>query len=240
MSSRSKERPKARSLPIAAESSAVHGENLVNFSAAYSGGSGRAAAAALTPSAYASSAARARAERSGSERTAARCSPMVRSCTSLGRAPGPSNSASVPAACRRCVSIWKSRSSAWTQPCKKNRSCSLPARMWGIPAASRDTSAAACRPASRTGSAATARGQHRATSASRRRMASPKDSGFGIASQNKPPRRLVRQVGLTAPVGWASYRDVRGNVPCRIRLPPAPAATVRGPPSRPRTSSATR
>src|SRR2546421_105607 len=102
MSSRSKERPKARSLPIAAESSDVHGANFVSSSAAYSGG------------------------------------------------------------------------------------------MRGIPASSRETSAASRSPPTRTGAAAAARGHKIAASASRRRMLAP-SAAWEPQRGNKAPRRERRQ-----------------------------------------------
>ena len=75
----------------------------------------------------------------GSERSAARRRPKVRSCTSLANAPAPSSSASVPSACRRVTSIWKRRSCAWVKPCRYSTSRSVLAAMCGMPSLSRTT-----------------------------------------------------------------------------------------------------
>ena len=62
MSSRSKESPKAMSFPTAIESTTVQGGMRVSSSATYSGGRRPRERNALTPSAYASPAARARSD----------------------------------------------------------------------------------------------------------------------------------------------------------------------------------
>jgi hypothetical protein len=72
-----------------------------------------------------------------SERSAARRNPMVRNCTSLASAFGPTSSASVPLAVRRCTSIWNSRSFAWSQPCRNSASRSLYAYTCQTPSLSR-------------------------------------------------------------------------------------------------------
>jgi hypothetical protein len=118
--SRSKDSWNATSLPIPIVSTGVQGATWVSVSAPYSGGSVPPAASfAFTPSVYAVTAERSRGEAAAQDRSAARRRPSVRSWTSLGSAPGPSSSASVPEAVRRSVSIWNSRSVPCTQPWAK-------------------------------------------------------------------------------------------------------------------------
>ena len=126
-------------------SSAVHGRNLVSCEPGVLDRQWIALRTqAFTPSAYACSPATVAGEYAASDRSAARARPIVRNSTSLGSAAEPSNSASVPLACRRSTSIWNSRSCACTQPCRNSASCSSNAWMCGMPSTSRRMRAGPC------------------------------------------------------------------------------------------------
>src|SRR5712692_1570459 len=89
--------------------------------------------------------------------------------------------------------------------------------MCGMPAASREISAASVRPASRTGAARAARGQQTAASASRRRIPAPRLE-WDPRTRNKAPRRRARQVDLTGRPGYSgrvspAWRGPMPNVP---------------------------
>ena len=127
--SRSNDRLNVSNLFTSRLSTTVHGATLVTCTAAYCDGSLFRAIHAFTPSAYAPRSAWVSDDNTDRLRSTVRRSPNVRSWTSLGNALLPSSSASVPDPVRRRTSIWNSRSSACTQPCRKNRSCALCALM---------------------------------------------------------------------------------------------------------------
>src|SRR5829696_4452014 len=126
---------------------------------------------------------------------------MVRSCTSVGRAAGPSSSARVPPACRRRVSIWNSRSWACTQPWRRNRSWRLPARMWAIPLASRSTWPGPSSPGTSTGSAAALEASTPAGSSRARARTTTMARRMGVLSWDRLPAP-----GATAALGIVRTR----------------------------------
>jgi hypothetical protein len=144
--SRSNDKENASDFKTTTLSTAVHGSTFVSCAVAYCPGRLFRAVQAFTPSAYARSASLVSGERMDRLRSAVRRRPSLRIWTSAGSALVPSNSASVPDPRRRVTSIWNNRSSACTQPCRKNRSCGFEALMCGTPSTSRTTDAAARRP----------------------------------------------------------------------------------------------
>ena len=94
---------------------------------------------ALTPCAYASRTARASGVIAARSRSVACRQPSVRMKRSVSSWLSPNISARRPAEMCRQTSICHIRSCAWTKPWAMNRSCTVSARMWAMPATSRTT-----------------------------------------------------------------------------------------------------